>query len=91
MQTSEEVKRAFHPIPAKEMTEVMKQCVQQAEFRFVELVEELLQLVPACADRTAAFRKIMEAKFTCIHAITHHQAPIKDVIQKPKVQVSKAQ
>lgn len=83
MQTTEEIKRAFHPIPSKEMTEVMKACIQKAEIKFVDLCEELLQIVPPCADRTAAFRKIMEAKFTCIQAITHHQPKIEDPVKKP--------
>ena len=81
MRTAEEVKRTFHPVPSKEMTEVVKACVQKVEFLFVELCEELLLVVPECADRTAMFRKILEAKFTATQAITHHQPEIKDPIK----------
>lgn len=76
--TQEDVKKAFHPIPSKELTEEMKARITRIEYAMVELATEVLDLVPESADRSAALRKILEAKFTCVQAITH-VAPIEPV------------
>lgn len=91
MRTVEDVKKAFHPIPSKEMTEVKKASIQRVEFAFENLVTELLDLVPECADRTAAFRKCLEAKFTAIQAITHTEVKIVDPVRKDNKPVQQGQ
>lgn len=77
IKTLEELKTAFHPVPAKMLTEEMKARITRLEYACVEFGSEILDVVPESADRTAALRKLLEAKFTCVQAITHAPGEIK--------------
>lgn len=69
MRNREEVVHAFTPNP--KLNEIQKQALLRTEMAFKELATEVVDLVPECADRTAALRKLLEAKMTCVQAITH--------------------
>jgi hypothetical protein len=79
IKTLEDLKRAFHPVASKELTEEMKARITRLEYACVEFGSEIIDLVPECADRTAALRKLLEAKFTCVQAITHTRVETKEV------------
>lgn len=79
MNTLDEVKYAFNPVPAKQLTEVAKVSIVKIEMAFTTLASEILDLVPESADRTSAIRRILEAKFMSVQAITHTKPNIKDV------------
>ncbi len=70
MRTKLEVLNAFTPNPR--LTQVQNMALMKTNKAFQDLAVELIDLVPECADRTAALRKLLESKFTCIQAITHH-------------------
>lgn len=69
MRTKEEVVFAFTPVG--KLDTVTQQHVLRTEIACKELATELMDLVPECADRTVALRKLLEVKMTCIQAITH--------------------
>lgn len=71
IKTLDDVKKEFLPVPAKELTEPMKARITRLELAFVNMGHEMIDLVPDSAHRTSAFRKLIEAKFTCVQAITH--------------------
>jgi hypothetical protein len=71
MRTPEDVTRAFTPVPGKELSEQQTQGIMLVQNAFLELASTIMIDVPECADRTAALRKLLEAKFTCVQAITH--------------------
>lgn len=69
MRTKLDVIKAFSPAPGLSQTQNMKRMKVEAAFK--ELATEVIDLVPESPDRTAALRKILNAKFECIQAITH--------------------
>lgn len=71
MRTKDEALRALRPIPPKELSEVQKQAMLKMQVAVEEFAHEIFSNVPECADRTAAVRKLVECKMTCIQAITH--------------------
>jgi hypothetical protein len=75
MRTRDDVVAAFSPVPKALLTPSVLQRIDIVAAACQNLVLELLELVPESADRTAAFRKILEAKWTCTQAITHEPAP----------------
>ncbi len=70
MRTREEVIHAFTPVGAK-LDEVQRMALLKTENAFKDLATDLIDFLPECADRTAALRKLLEAKMTCTQAITH--------------------
>lgn len=42
---------------------------------FLDLALEVESTVPASADRTSAIRRILNAKFECVQALTHQKLP----------------
>jgi len=58
----------FRPIKASE-EQLMK--IQIVSEKFILTALEIELMVPAGPHRTAAFRKLLEAKMAAIHAITH--------------------
>lgn len=79
MNTTEEIKYQFNPVPAKQLTEVAKVSITKTEMAFTDLATTLLDLVPESGCRTGAMRKLLSAKMLCIQAITHTKPEIKDV------------
>ena len=73
MRTREEIKYEFTPAGNLDQTRSMK--MLKINNQFLDLALDVEDLVPNCPDRTAALRKIMEAKFTCVQAITHFRSP----------------
>lgn len=69
MRTREEVIAAFKPVDKLDSVRQMKLMHLQKEMEDIALA--ILDYVPECADRTAALRKLLECKFTCVQAITH--------------------
>lgn len=43
--------------------------INEIENSFVEQAKKIISHVPRCADRSAALRKLLEAKMTCVQAI----------------------
>jgi hypothetical protein len=69
MRTRDEVIKAF--TPAGKLDSVQQSALLKVEVAFKECAVEAFDMVPECPDRTAALRKLLEAKMTCIQAITH--------------------
>ena len=71
MRTKEDALVALRPVDGKALTEVQKQAMLRFQVGVEEFAHALFENVPECADRTAAVRKLLELKFTCVQAITH--------------------
>lgn len=71
MRTKEDALKALRAVDAKTITEVQKQAMLKFQISVEDFTHDLFENVPECADRTAAFRKLLECKMTCIQAITH--------------------
>ncbi len=69
MRTLEEVKDAFTPVGPLTATQQMR--LLKLEKMFREAAADVVDLVPESENRTAAIRKMLEAKFTCVQEITH--------------------
>ncbi len=69
MRTRDEVIHAFTPV--MKLSEGQKMRLLKLENQFKDTATEILDLVPECADRTSALRKLLEVKFTCSQAVTH--------------------
>jgi hypothetical protein len=69
MRTQEEVSKAFEP--NEQLSAPQKFHLMAMTKSFQELASEIVQNVPESADRTAALRKLLEAKFSVMHAISH--------------------
>lgn len=69
MRTLEEAKHAFKSVPITD--EDQKSALTVITAQFDQLVEHIYNEVPSTADRTAAVRKLLEAKWTCVQAVTH--------------------
>jgi hypothetical protein len=82
MRTREEVKHAFTPVT--KLDQVKLSTMLQLQMRFLDLADDIMLNVPECPDRTAALRKLLECKFTCIQAVTHSKpVPITAPVQAP--------
>lgn len=73
MRTREEIIHAFTPVGNLKSEEQIR--VMKVSNAFKDMALEVADLVPDCADKTAALRKLLEAKFTCVQAITHQRPP----------------
>jgi hypothetical protein len=73
MRTQQEVVHAF--TPNDKLDTVQKNCILKIQNNFKDLATDVIDLVPDSPDRTSALRKILEAKFNCIQAITHQISP----------------
>lgn len=71
MRTTDEALKALRPIDPKFIGEVQKQAMLRLQVAVEEFTHALFENVPESADRTAAVRKLLECKMTCIQAITH--------------------
>lgn len=78
MRTKEEVVHAFTPVGKLDPSNTQK--ILRVEVLMRETAQELMDLVPESADRTTAMRKLLEAKMTCVQAISHVKAV---PVQKP--------
>lgn len=74
MRNRDEVIHAFTPVG--KLDEVQKQCMMKIEMATRDLATDIIELVPDCADRISALRKLLEAKFNCVQAITHVVAKV---------------
>jgi hypothetical protein len=64
--TTDNVERTFGSVP---VDETHQKLIVQIEMDFVILAKSVLYNVPQCSHRSAALRKILEAKFLCTDAI----------------------
>lgn len=69
MRTAKEVTYEFTPQGKLEPVATNK--LLKIETAFKDLATDIIDLVPECAHRTAALRKLLEAKMTCSQAISH--------------------
>ncbi len=69
MRTLEEVKDAFTPVGLMTATQQMR--LLKLQNAFIEVATQIVDLVPESPNRTAAIRKMLEAKFTCVQEISH--------------------
>lgn len=58
----------FHP---NQMSKTDLQRIKDFETKFAALAADIIVSIGSCAHRTAALRKLLEAKMTVIHAISH--------------------
>lgn len=70
LRTKQQVKEAFAATTGA-LTDGQKMCLLKIEKVFTDTAIEVMDLVPDSPDRTAAIRKLLEAKMTCSQAITH--------------------
>lgn len=82
MRTAEEAKFAFTPVGKLGVTTTHKILKIENEFR--DLALSVVDLVPESADRTAALRKLLEAKMTCVQAISHDKSLGVQAAQAPE-------
>lgn len=82
MRTRKEVVHAFSPVA--KLSPAQKQRMLRVEVMLKEVAEEIIELVPDCPDRTSAIRKVLEAKFNCVQAITHNKSPEEALIPEKK-------
>lgn len=71
MRNSLEVQHAFTPVG--KLDPGAQQRLLHMEIGFRELAQQVVEMVPECADRTAALRKLLESKMTCVQAISHYK------------------
>lgn len=71
MRTIEEIKFAFQPVSPNKLDPGQLQRLLKVSNCAQEFAEEILDLVPECADRTHALRMVLDAKFWSVQAITH--------------------
>ena len=69
MRTLEEVNHAFSPVPKLDPAQSAR--MLKCQMAYLEVAQQIVDLVPECADRTAALRLLLESKMTCTQAITH--------------------
>lgn len=69
MRTLQEVRDAFTPTNKLSPTQGMR--LAKLQNSIMECAEAMIEFVPDSANRTAALRKLLEAKFTCVQEITH--------------------
>lgn len=69
MKTVEEIKHAFQP--AGKLDPGQSQRALRLQNAAQMLAEEIIDLVPECADRSHALRLVLDAKFWGTQAITH--------------------
>jgi hypothetical protein len=63
-----EIQDAFKAKPIDKLQQIRLLKIEQA---FLDLALDVEDLVPDSADRTAALRDLLKAKFQCVQAITH--------------------
>lgn len=80
MRTKEETSKSFGPPMKLDAVGAMK--MMKLNERFKDIAFEVLDLVPEGANRTAAIRKLLEAKMTCVHAISYDTSSL---VQAPSV------
>lgn len=68
MRTQAEVMHAFTP---QKLGAVDQQKILHLEIAYKEMALVVLEMTPESADRTAALRKLLESKMTCVQAISH--------------------
>lgn len=72
MKTVDDLKHAFQPVSPNSMDAGQRQRLMTLQNRAQEFAEDILDLVPDCADRTHALRLVLDSKFWGVQAITHH-------------------
>lgn len=85
MRTKEDVKHAFS---SQKLDSTQSQKILRTEIAFKELASEMIELASDSADRTAAMRKLLEAKQGFVHAISH-EVPAQEAGKDGKNQVKK--
>ncbi len=73
MRTKEEIAFAFTPVVKLGVTQ--QQLLLRTQILFKDTATELADLIPDSADKTDAMRKLLEAKFMFIQALTHDRTP----------------
>lgn len=84
LETLEDIKHEFYPISNSELTEVKRACIEKVQRALADVAHEVLEYVPKSSHRSTALRKILEAKFDCVQAITHVNPEIKEAVQGNK-------
>ena len=78
LKTLEDIRHEFYPVPSSEMTEVRRACIEKIQRALADAAHEILEFVPDSSHRSTALRKILEAKFDCVQAITHTKPEVKE-------------
>ncbi len=73
MKSVNEAKAAFGAVSIKDPGITMR--ILKLEKAFQSMVEDIYDLVPENADRTAGARLLLQAKWTFVQAVTHAEAP----------------
>lgn len=86
MRTKDDVKYAFS---SQKVDPTRWSKILRTEIAFKELASEMIELASDSADRTAAMRKLLEAKQGFVHAISH-EVPAQEAGKDGKNQVKKS-
>lgn len=91
MRTIDEIKHAFQPV-GKNLDQGQTHRILKIQAALQLAAEEILDLVPECADRTHAMRLVLDSKFWCTQAISHFQVQVgKHVTPEGKKAVAAAE
>ena len=88
MNTIEMIKHAFQPVGTNRMDAGQTQRIMKIQNAAQEFAEEILDLVPECADRTHAMRLCLDAKMWCVQAIAHYGPTVAAPAPKKTVPLS---
>lgn len=83
MRTIDEIKHAFQP---QKTDQGQTHRILKIQAALQLAAEEILDLVPECADRTHAMRLLLDVKFWSVQAISHFQGP---TLAKPITEAGK--
>ena len=72
MLTKEQALAELEAVDPKFISEVQKQMFNLVTSAYKDIVDDIYSNVPDCAARSSAIRRILTAKFECIHAIAHY-------------------
>lgn len=86
MRTREEVAHAFTP---QKVNPSQEQRILRMNIAFKDLADEVAELAPESADRTAALRKLLVAKMMVIQAISHEPKAVLEAATNGKNQNTK--
>lgn len=80
MNTKAEVAKAFQPV--NKLSPGQAQRMANITKLYKELGEELIENLPAGADRGSALRKLLDSKTTAMQAISHGISPEEALVKK---------
>ncbi len=73
LRTLDDINYAFKPVGKLDEVKHMK--LMHLENGFLDLAQNVCELIPESPDRTAALRQLLQAKMSAVQALTHDEMP----------------